>query len=129
MGVRGRRFGAKLSPSCTTGNQWAKRRLWCALWQTAMNAEFWLRMAIAIPLIVGVYNALGHGQILSRIGDLIEALPPPLSKPLGMCMPCMASVYGSAIWFLTGGDLWQWPLFVLSLSGIMRLTSDNLIKG
>lgn len=93
-----------------------------------MNTNFWIRLAVSALVIVGVWNALGRGQILFFVGDFLEWLPQAFGKPLGLCMPCMANLYGSTFWFLTGGDVWWWPVFVLALSGLMRLIADNLIR-
>lgn len=95
-----------------------------------MTADFWLRLALAALIIVGIWTAFGKGMILGWLGDIFERrLPEALCKPLFECPPCMASTYGSAVWLLTGGsvDLW-WIAFVLALSGAMKLCAGNLLR-
>lgn len=50
-----------------------------------------------------------------------------ISKPLYGCPPCMASVWGSLVWFFFGIDFLsiQWPLFVLATSGLTYLLIYN----
>lgn len=93
-----------------------------------MNADFWLQLALAGLVILGIWNAMGKGDILSFVGDWLEKHAPHWGKPIGLCPPCMSSVWGSAVWFLTGGGWWEWPFFVLALSGAMVLVSRNLLK-
>ena len=38
----------------------------------------------------GWYRAIQHGEILSRVGDLIYKLPEKIRKPLGTCEACTA---------------------------------------
>ena len=46
------------------------------------------------------------------------------SKPLFICPPCMASVWGTVVWFLAGGSLYLWPFYVLGLSGLVTLINS-----
>lgn len=93
-----------------------------------MTSDFYLRLLLASLVILAVWNALGKGQILDALGEKMEDWPAWLGKPLGLCPPCMSSVYGTATWFLTGGE-WQGVfLFVLALSGGLVLISRNLLK-
>jgi hypothetical protein len=95
-----------------------------------LHADFWIRMALAAFVIIGVWNALGPGMILGSLGDWMEKWPKWLSKPLGLCPPCMASVYGTTVYFTTGGEYsWWWaPAFVIALSGLMKLIAHNLLR-
>jgi len=93
-----------------------------------MNQDFWLRLAFSSLLIVGVWNAFGKGMILDKAGDWLEKTSPWIGKPFGLCPPCMASVYGTACWFGTGGGWLWWIPFVLALSGTMKLITVNLLK-
>lgn len=93
-----------------------------------MNADFYLRLALAALVIVGIWNAFAPDMILGWVGNWLEKHAPNLGKPLGLCPPCMASIHGSWVWFITGGE---WPgvfIFVLALSGLMKLTAHNLLK-
>lgn len=93
-----------------------------------MNGDFWLRLAVASLVIIGVWNAFGKGQILDALGERMERWPAWLSKPMGLCPPCMSSTYGTAVWFILGGDAYAWPLFVLALSGAMVLIAKNMLR-
>lgn len=44
-------------------------------------------------------------------------------KPLFACPPCMASVHGTAIHFLNGGDPITWIPFVVCLCGLNYVIS------
>jgi len=92
-----------------------------------MNSLFYIRLLLAALVILAVWNAMGRGEILEAVGDWLEKHAPKWGKPFGLCPPCMASVYGSAIWFITGGDLLMWPLFVLALSGLMVIISKTIL--
>lgn len=95
-----------------------------------MSQDFWLRLALAALIIVGVWTAFGKVMILGWLGDIWERrLPDAFNKPLWQCPPCMASVHGTWVWFLTGGslDFW-WIAFVLALSGAMKLIVENLLR-
>lgn len=97
--------------------------------EAGMNAEFWIRIALGALLILGVWNAFGKGQILGSLGDWLEdRFPPKLLKPLFTCVLCMPSVWGSAVWFLTGGDWFYWMFYVIALSGLMKLIPMSLIE-
>lgn len=94
-----------------------------------MNADFWARMAIGILVITGIWNAFNRGMIFERLGDfLCSFLPKYALKPLFECPMCMASVHGTWIWFTTGGDLWMWPIYVIALSGAMKLITIEFLN-
>lgn len=91
-----------------------------------MTADFYLRMLLAALIIIGIWNALGKDQVLDALGGWLEDRW--YGKPLGLCPPCAASVHGTWLWFLTGGDWQTWPIFVLALSGLLVLISRNLLR-
>lgn len=93
-----------------------------------MNPDFWLRMTLAGLVIIGIWNAMGEGDILSFVGDWLEKHAPHWGKPIGLCPPCMSSVWGSAVWFLTGGEWTGVFIFVLALSGLMKIVMQTLLK-
>lgn len=95
-----------------------------------MTAEFFIRLALAALIIVGVWTAFGKGMILGWLGDILERrLPDVFNKPIFACPPCMASTYGTAVWFLTGGEAsFWWIAFVLALSGAMKLITQNFLR-
>lgn len=92
-----------------------------------VTADFYLRLFLAALIILGVWNALGEKQILSKVGDFLEKRW--YGKPLGLCPACAASIYGTATWFLTGGTLPWWPAFVLALSGLMVIIDRKILHG
>lgn len=91
-----------------------------------MDAAFYLRLFLAALIIIGIWNAFAKGMILGRLGDWLEDRW--YGKPIGLCPPCAASLYGTATWFATGGDWWWWLPFVLALSGFMKLIAHNLLR-
>lgn len=93
-----------------------------------MNSDFYVRLLLAALIILAVWNLMGKDDLLEPVGDWLEKHMPYWGKPLGLCPNCMASVYGSAVWFATGGDWLWWVPFVLALSGAMVLVSRNLLK-
>jgi len=92
--------------------------------------DFWLRIAVAVPLIVGVWTLFGDGMLLGWLGDIWDKrLPKVLQKPIYACPPCMSSVWGSATWFfLDGGIEPLWPVFCLALCGILKILAHNFLK-
>lgn len=91
-----------------------------------MTADFWLRIVLASAIILAIWNSLAKGQLLEKVGDFLEDRW--YGKPLGLCPPCAASVYGTGVWFLTGGRWTEWPIFILALSGVLVIVSRNLLR-
>lgn len=86
-------------------------------------------LLIASLVCFGVWNAFAPGMILGWLGNIWDRrLPECLQKPLYSCPPCLASIYGSVVWILAGGDLTWWLPFVLALSGLNRIVAGNLLK-
>lgn len=87
------------------------------------GSEFWNRLGIAGSVIFALWNLFAKGQLLGFLGDWMEKHGSEwFTKPLAFCPPCMASVHGTWVWFLTGGDVSKWwPIFILALSGLMVL--------
>lgn len=54
-------------------------------------------------------------------------LPYWLTSPLYSCPPCMSSIWGSGVWFLSVPDplCFDWPIFVLSTSAVTYLIIYN----
>lgn len=97
--------------------------------EAGMTGDFWLRIALGALIIIGVWNAFGKDQILGPLGDWMEdRLPEKVLKPIFLCILCMPSVWGSAVWFLTGGDGFYWPFYVIALSGLMKLIPVSLLE-
>lgn len=85
-------------------------------------------LLIGCLVCIGIWNAFKPGMIFGWLGKIWDRrLPEVLQKPLYSCPPCLASIYGSALWILAGGDLTWWPVFVLALSGLNRLVSSKLL--
>jgi len=68
--------------------------------------------------------------IINAIGPRFEAVIPYVLKPLCDCTPCMATIYGTASFFITGGadNLLLWPVWVFCLAGFNYLISKNLSR-
>ncbi len=91
--------------------------------------DFLLRLLIGCLIIVGVWGAFAKGELLGWFGDRLERrFPEVVLKPIFLCPPCMASLWGSTVWFIFGGDLIFWVPFVLALSGLNRIVAGNLLK-
>jgi hypothetical protein len=94
-----------------------------------MNTDFWFRMALGMFIIVGVWNAFAPGMIFGWLGDFLEKhIHEHFLKPVFTCPCCMASVWGTTIWFLTGGDVYYWPFFVIALSGLMKFIPISFLQ-
>ncbi len=91
-----------------------------------MNLDFYLRLALAALVIIGIWNALDPEMILAPVGRWLEKLPFDLGKPLGLCPPCAASVHGTWVYFITGGHWTGLPIFVIALSGAMVIVVRKL---
>lgn len=90
--------------------------------------DFLLRLLVGCLIIIGIWNAFKPDMILGWLGDIWDRrLPDAINKPVWSCPPCMASVHGTWIWFLAGGDLTWWVPFVLALSGLNRIVSGKLL--
>lgn len=91
--------------------------------------HFWGDVLIAAPVIVGVWTLFGKGMILGWLGDIGDRwLPLFIQKPLYGCLPCMSSVWGTALWFALGNRVEPtWPLFCLALCGILKIVADNFL--
>ena len=90
-----------------------------------MDADFYIRLLLAALVIVAIWNALDRGEVLGFIGKRLEGKW--WGKPLGMCPPCAASVHGTWLWLLTGGEWTGIPIFVLALSGLMVIVTRRLL--
>lgn len=91
--------------------------------------NFLLLLPIASLVIVGIWNAFAPGMIFGWLADWLEKhVSEHFLKPVYSCPPCMASVHGTWVWFLAGGDLTWWPPFVLALSGLNRIVAGNILK-
>ena len=80
-------------------------------------------------LIWGVYASIQEGMTFEKIGDRIRSLSDWIKKPLGSCPICMASVYGTPIfWLAYIAELINYDYiiifyicYVFALSGIQYL--------
>jgi hypothetical protein len=96
--------------------------------ETLMNLDFFLLLPIACLIIIGIWNAFAPGEIFGWLGKIWDRrLPEALSKPIYACPPCMASVHGTWVWILAGGQIEWWIPFILALSGLNRLVSGKLL--
>lgn len=95
-----------------------------------LDKELWWRLALGVPCVVGVWTLFGKGMILGWLGDWLDKwLPDFIQKPLYGCLPCMSSVWGTAVWFATYGSVvWDWLVFCLALCGILKIVSATLLR-
>lgn len=86
-------------------------------------------LAFNACVAIGVNFVFHSEQLLGPIGDRVRKLPPEIHKPILECPPCMSSVWGTVVfWSLGerelkldfGKRLLLWPLYVLSLCGLLR---------
>ncbi len=94
--------------------------------------DFILLLCIASLWIWGVHAFFELTGIelwfigLENIPPVIP-LPEWIMKPLFMCPPCMASVHGTIIWFLTShGNFGTWPMFCFCLCGLNYIIKEHL---
>ena len=72
--------------------------------------------------IIGLHVAMWEGMILYRVRLFLDKLTESariVRKPLYGCPPCMASLWGSVIWFALGNSMeWRLVLFVNAVAGL-----------
>lgn len=91
--------------------------------------DFWSKLFLGCLLIVGIWNAFGKGMVFERLGDYLHAALPKYARmPLYDCPMCMASVHGSWLWLGFGGSWLWWPIFVVALSGTMKLVAIEFLN-
>jgi len=91
--------------------------------------DFWIRLPLAGFIIVGVWALFGKGMLLEPIGKWTDKwMSRWVQKPLFDCPPCQSSVWGTAVWFSTGGDWLWWIPFCLALCGILKIVAHNLLN-
>lgn len=99
------------------------------MWGAAPMSDLWLRLALACPVIIGIWTMCLPDMILGRLTDAAEHhWPKWVCKPLFLCCPCMASLHGTWIWFLTGGHWTGLAIFLLALCGLLKLIAHNLLR-
>jgi len=90
---------------------------------------FWPRVIMACLICVGIWKVFEPKMILGKLGDFLNAwLPKWIVAPLFDCPPCMSSIWGTTIWFLTGGDFFWWPAFVFALCGLNTLVTIEILN-
>ncbi len=91
--------------------------------------DFWLRIAVAVPVIIGIFTLFLPGMLLGWLGDAWhKRLPKMIQKPLYDCPPCMSSVHGTWIWLAMGGSIEPMLIiFCLALCGILKILAHNLL--
>lgn len=69
---------------------------------------------------IAIQFCVQEGNVAFFLRSKVEYfLPWYIRKPLYDCLPCMASVWGSAVYFVHGNPLnWNWLFFVLLCCGI-----------
>lgn len=91
-----------------------------------MFTDYLQALAINLFLIVGIWKLFQKDMLLGPIGDwLFNALGKRWSKPVFDCPPCMASVWGTAFFFVSRLQellpWWAWPIHCLALCGLTTL--------
>lgn len=85
-------------------------------------------LIICSLFIFGIWNAFNPGFIFERADELLDKhLPEIIYKPLIGCHICMASVWGSAYYFLFVGVDYGVLVFVPALSGLNLFVSKRLL--
>lgn len=93
-----------------------------------MTSNFLFLLLIGCLICIGIWNAFKPDMLMGWLGEICDRyLPEAVNKPIWSCPPCLASVHGTWIWFLAGGDLTWWLPFVLALSGLNRIVSGKLL--
>ncbi len=92
--------------------------------------DFFPRLFIGALLIVGVWTCFDKKMIFGRLGDWMSRLLPKwVTMPLYDCPMCMASVWGTTFWFLSGGEVSRWwPIYVLALCGFLKLIAVEFLN-
>ena len=66
--------------------------------------------------IIGLWTVCKEGMLLGWVRDL--DIPEMLQKPLFLCPPCMASVWGTLGWLVSDVSLLMWFPYVVILAGL-----------
>lgn len=78
-------------------------------------------MFFNVCVIAGVQFVTGKGQLLQGLGDASEKLPEILHKPLTGCPECMASVWGTLVyWTLGPRKVILFPFYICGLCGLVH---------
>lgn len=87
-----------------------------------------LSIVFAFLVITGIWNLFQKGMLLGDLGTYLEKkLPNQLLKPFFLCPACMASIWGTVLFFLVVKvEIVYWPFFCLAVSGLAKLTFDKL---
>lgn len=91
--------------------------------------NFFEQLIIGVLFISGLWAACAEGMIFGELADMAEKiLPRELCKPLFVCPACMSSIWGTLVWFYTGGSFYLWPIYIFCLCGAMHLVSIHLLQ-
>lgn len=97
-----------------------------------MTAEFFIRLALALLVIIGAWATTQEGMIFQKPADwLTYWLGKKTVMPLFGCYVCMSSVWGLSVWWLTDGPwmpVWKPIFFLLALCGSLKLISETLLR-
>jgi hypothetical protein len=83
--------------------------------------------------VLGLYAAMGEGMVLKWLRDLLERVTNNrilkyIRPALYECPICMASIWGTAVWLITGNTFsLLWVLYVFGIAGFNYVTI-NLIS-
>lgn len=90
------------------------------------------RLPLAILVIIGAWTTTREGMVFQKPADwLTYWLGRKTVMPLFGCHVCMSSVWGTAIWWITGGPwlpVWQPVFFLLALCGSLKLIAETILR-
>lgn len=93
-----------------------------------MNPTFrdWLILILNGLVVTGVWTLFRKQMIFDEVGDwAFRTWPEWLYKPTIGCPPCMASVWGTTVFWLTHPftppNVILYPFYVLALCGFMKV--------
>lgn len=91
--------------------------------------ELLILLILNILVIFGVWTLTCPTQLLGDLGKAMDTtLPRMVSKPLYMCIPCMGSIWGTLVFWLTQPftlqSLITWPFYCLALCGLGKLLTS-----
>ncbi len=77
-------------------------------------------------IIWGIAALFTEGMLFGELGKLIEGHKyRVVFKPLILCPPCMASVWGSAASLYLGYDIAHWLVLVFATAGINYIIANR----
>lgn len=84
------------------------------------------QLLISCLILTGIHICFWDGMILWRLKKYLCCLPYFIQKPLFDCLICMASVWGTVLYFgyWYNDFSFQWIVFILALAGLNTIASS-----